>query len=192
MRYKTGHRELAKSRILAAVGKGFRRHGYGGIGIDGLAKEAEVTSGAFYGHFGSKADAFMQAMVDGMTSLREGIEGFQTEHGNAWLERFVDFYLGFKRTCDLGDACAFQVLTPEVVRAGADFHQAYEAELLLVIETVAHGLPGSKISAVDRAWTLMLLLSGSVTTARAVDSVALSEKIAHSSRTAALAIARGD
>ena len=57
MRYAAGHKEGARTRILDAAGRGFRRLGFGGIGVDGLAKEAGVTSGAFYGHFPSKAEA---------------------------------------------------------------------------------------------------------------------------------------
>jgi TetR/AcrR family transcriptional regulator, transcriptional repressor for nem operon len=192
MRYKPTHREESKSRILAAVGRGFRKHGFGSIGVDGLAKEAEVTSGAFYGHFASKADAFMQAVVEGMAQLRTGIEGFQTEYGKEWLEPFVDFYLGFKRTCDLGEACAFQALTPDVIRAGAALHESYEAQLLQVIEAVAKGLPpGDALSPKDRAWGLMLLLAAGVTTARAVNNQKLAENIAAAARAAALLIAKG-
>lgn len=47
MRYKPGHREESRAKILDAVGRGFRKHGYGGIGVDGLAKEAGVTSNDF-------------------------------------------------------------------------------------------------------------------------------------------------
>ena len=54
--------------MVAAAGRGFRRQGFGGIGVDGLAKEAEVASGAFYGHFSSKGEAFKAALVAGLTS----------------------------------------------------------------------------------------------------------------------------
>jgi TetR/AcrR family transcriptional regulator, transcriptional repressor for nem operon len=49
MQYKTGHREEARAHMIAAAGRGFRRKGFGGIGVDGLAKEAEVTSGVSIG-----------------------------------------------------------------------------------------------------------------------------------------------
>src|SRR5438876_9798771 len=113
-RYAPGHKEQAKARILAAVGRGFRKRGYGGIGVDGLAKEAEVTSGALYGHFPSKEAAFKQAIVIGIEELRLGIEALRAEHGAKWVQAFVEFYVGHKRTCELGDSCALQSLTPEV------------------------------------------------------------------------------
>jgi AcrR family transcriptional regulator len=81
MRYGPGHKEDARTRILAAVGRGFRRLGYGGIGVDALAKEAGVTSGAFYGHFPSKADAFTASALAGLVELREGIERLRAKAG---------------------------------------------------------------------------------------------------------------
>jgi TetR/AcrR family transcriptional repressor of nem operon len=181
MRYGPGHKEAARHRILGAVGRGFRRLGYGGIGVDGLAKEAGVTSGAFYGHFASKAEAFEAAALTGLVELRQAIGGLQTKEGDGWLAKFVDFYLTTKRTCELGESCALQSLTPEVARAGQETRAAYEAELLRVIDTVAAGLPEAT-PAIRRklAWSILATLSGGVTLARAVDNPKVSGQIAQS------------
>lgn len=55
----------ARARLADAVGRGFRTGGFGGAGVDALAKGAGLTSGAFYAHFESKADAFRLAVADG-------------------------------------------------------------------------------------------------------------------------------
>jgi AcrR family transcriptional regulator len=179
MRYGPDHKETARRKILNAVGRGFRRHGYDGIGVDGLAKEAGVTSGAFYGHFTSKGDAFAAAALAGLAELREAVERFQAEGGAGWLGRFVDFYLSSKRTCELGESCALQSLTPEVARAGRDTRAAYEVELLRVVEAVAGGLPGKTIAARRKlAWTVLAALSGGVTLARAADDAKVGLQIA--------------
>ena len=47
-----------RSRIIDAAGRSFRSNGYAGIGVDGIAKAAGVTSGAFYAHLGSKKWCF--------------------------------------------------------------------------------------------------------------------------------------
>src|SRR5882757_7262323 len=134
MRYGPDHKKEARTRILEAAGRGFRRLGFGGVGVDGLAKEAGVTSGAFYGHFPSKAEAFKVAAVAGLVELREGIESLEAHEGDAWLEKFVEFYISVRRTCDPGKSCALQSLTPEVARADRDTKVAYEAELVRVME----------------------------------------------------------
>jgi TetR/AcrR family transcriptional repressor of nem operon len=186
-RYGPGHKQEAKARILAAVGRGFRKSGYGGIGVDGLAKEAAVTSGALYGHFPSKDAAFQEAVIAGIDELRLAIESLRAEHGARWIEVFVDFYLGHKRLCELGESCALQSLTPEVQRADKKTKSAFEASMSLVARAVADGLSGSNADGrLQRAWALLAILSGGVTMARAVQDPAVSTAIAAAVRKAAL------
>lgn len=186
-RYKPGHREESRRRILEAAGRGFRVGGYGGIGVDGLAKAAGVTSGAFYGHFASKADAFQAAVEAGLEDLREGIERFRRDHGAQWLERFVDFYMDAKLRCDLAEACALPTLSPEVIRSDAGARGLYSAALDRVVRAVAEGLDGNDPEAArERAMALLALLSGGVTMARAVPDEMRSQEIASAIRSAAL------
>lgn len=190
MRYKSGHREEARARMIAAAGRGFRRKGFGGIGVDGLAKEAEVTSGAFYGHFPSKEAAFKEAAAAGIEELRAGVESFQMQHGAKWVEAFIDFYIGQKRTCELGESCALQSLTPEVTRSDIEIRAAFQEGLVKVVEQVAGGLVGGTLAERrKRAWSLLAVLSGGVTMARSVADADVSARIAKSVREAALAAA---
>ena len=191
MRYKAGHKEESRARILEAVGRGLRRHGVGGIGVDGLAKEAGVTSGAFYGHFATKTEAFEEAAVAGLQELLAGLQELQAGHGADWLPAFVDLYLGFKRTCALDDACGLQALTPEVARADLPLRRRYEGVLLQVVSCVAAGLPerAGAASPDARAWALLALLSGGVTMARSLADPALSDHAAEALKRAALALA---
>jgi TetR/AcrR family transcriptional repressor of nem operon len=192
MRYRPGHKEEARTRILGAAGRGFRRLGYGGIGIDGLAKEAGLTSGAFYGHFPSKSEAFKAAALAGLVELREGIEHLRVVEGDAWLEKFAEFYMSVRRTCDLGQSCALQSLTPEVARADQDTKAAYEAEMLKVVEAVAEGLrPGTLQERRETAWAILALLSGGVTLARSAEAAAVGTQIAGAVKSAVLGMAGG-
>jgi TetR/AcrR family transcriptional repressor of nem operon len=187
MRYGPDHKGEARTRILNAAGRGFRRLGFGGIGVDGLAKEAGVTSGAFYGHFPSKAGAFKAAAVAGLVQLREGVENLQVNEGEAWLEKFVDFYMNVRRTCDLGESCALQSLTPEVARADRDTKAAYEAELVKVVEAVAEGLSNGTLAARRRtAWAILSILSGGVSIARSAADPRTGTQIAAGVKSAVL------
>lgn len=186
-RYAPGHKQEAKARILAAVGRGFRKRGYGGIGVDGLAKEADVTSGALYGHFRSKEDAFKEAVVAGIDELAAAILALREEHGASWVEIFVDFYLGRKRLCDLSESCALQSLTPEVQRSDSDTKGIFETHMDAVVRAVAGGLPGAdEADRLQRAWAVLAILSGGVTLARAVQNPSASDTIAAAVRKAAL------
>ena len=42
---------------------------------------------------------------DGIATLRNGVAAFQEQHGRAWRDPFVDFYLGERMDLALSDAC---------------------------------------------------------------------------------------
>jgi TetR/AcrR family transcriptional repressor of nem operon len=191
MRYGSGHKEEARAKILGAAGRGFRRLGYGGIGVDGLAKEAGLTSGAFYRYFPSKAEAFKAAALAGIVELREGVETLRAKEGAAWLETFIDFYMSVRRTCDISESCGLQTMTPEIARADEDVKTAYEAELLKVVEAVAAGLENGSLSERRKtAWAILSMLSGGVTLARATQDAKVGTQIAKAIKSAVLAVAR--
>ena len=193
MRYSAEHKQETRTRILDAAGQLFRKEGYGGSGIDGLTKAAGVTNGAFYGHFKTKSEAFRAAVLAGLDELRLAVEELKAKKGKGWLGAFIAFYLGPKRTCDLGQSCALPSLTPDVMRADADTRTAYEAELRRIIDEVAAGLnEGPPAQRRDEAIALLALLSGGVTMARAVTDEALSERIAQAVRRHALALTTRD
>lgn len=189
MRYSPKHKAEARAKILDAAGRAFRRSGYGGIGVDGLAKEAGVTSGAFYGHFKSKDAAFAEIALQGIEQLREKILSLQSEHGGGWTTAFIDFYLSDRRTCELGESCALQSLSPDVMRANVATRQAYEEAMTTVIRAVAGGLdvvqPAERE---DRAWALLSMLSGGVTVARSMANAETSASVAKALRKAALVL----
>lgn len=176
-----------RQRIADAAGRGFRKGGFGGVGVDGLAKEAGVTSGAFYVHFKSKTEAFSEAVTKGLDELKSGVRHFQLEHGADWWPAFVRFYLGTKRTCDLSESCALQSLASEVTRADATAQSAFEAGLRDVAEAVVSG-PSSPTSPrnVGAAFAALATLVGAVTLARAVSSAELANQIAASTELALL------
>jgi AcrR family transcriptional regulator len=190
MPHPAGRKEAGRAKILASAGRGFRRHGFGGVGVDTLAHEAGVTSGAFYAHFKSKADAFRAAMGAGMRDLRQGVASFQERYGRSWRARFVEFYMSDRRTCDLGDSCALQSLSADVSRADDETRALFEEIFREILDGVAGGLEGRPRARRDEAIALLALLAGGVTLARAVSDSALSDEIGAAVRKAAAALAQ--
>ena len=102
------------------------------------------------------------------------------EQGALWRRPFIAFYLGQRRTCDLGESCALASLSSEVMRADDETREADEQVLAAIFEEISSGLrdlPGNDHD--DRAIALMSLLAGGVTLARAVHDPAMSERIAN-------------
>ena len=177
-----GSNSDAKQRLAEAAGRSFRSGGFGGVGVDGLAKQAGLTSGAFYAHYGSKAEAFRRAVQAGVHDLVAGIQAYH-DAGEDWVGQFIDFYLTERVTCDIGESCALQNLTVDVARAGEDVRRDYGTELNAAIDALALGVGGR-----DKAIALLALLSGGVSMARAVNDPVLADEIVAGLRRAAAAL----
>lgn len=183
-------KQQTHKRMLDAASQGFRSSGYAGIGVDGIAKAAGVTSGAFYAHFGSKDKAFSAALEIGLNEVIETLPKIQNESGLNWVKTFVDYYMSRSHRQDLACGCAMATLSPEVVRADSTLHAAYETKMKKIAGLIANGLAGSSIDErLARAWAMLGILIGGLTMSRAVKTNKISEEIALSIRTSAMAVA---
>jgi TetR/AcrR family transcriptional repressor of nem operon len=179
-RYKQDQKEQTREKIITAAGRCFRKDGYSGIGIDALAKEAGVTSGAFYGHFNSKKSAFEAAIIHGLNEVRLAITSLQRQYGETWWVEFAKIYMNQKRTCDLTDSCALQSMTSEVGRSDEDIRSVFETEFLKVIELANEGSSQTaNQNANEKTLANLAMLIGGVTLARAVKDEKLSNEIAN-------------
>ncbi len=176
MRYSLEQSGATRKRVLDAAGRAFRQHGFGGVGVDGLAKAAGLTSGAFYGHFRSKAEVFRAVVAVGMERLRAAVAHFQARHGDAWFDDFTAFYLGPEHRQDIAGGCAVPSLSAEVSRADDDARAEYEAGLKRVANELAAGLGAWEGR--EKAWPLLAQLAGGVLLSRAVRDQALAKEIA--------------
>jgi TetR/AcrR family transcriptional repressor of nem operon len=181
-RTKTGEGD-ARARLVEAAGRGFRTSGFGGAGVDALAKGAGLTSGAFYAHFDSKAEAFRLAVADGLAFLRNGILSFQQRHGRNWRDPFIDFYLGPRMEVALDEACGLPSFSSDVARADEATRAVYEAELEKLVQVLAEGFRGAH--ARERALALLAILSGAAAMARPVKDEHLRREILNAANIAA-------
>lgn len=183
-------KQQTHKRMLDAASQGFRSNGYDGIGVDGIAKAANVTSGAFYAHFGSKDKAFSAALDAGLDEVIDRLPIIQNDSGKEWIKDFVDYYMGRSHRKDLACGCAMTTLSPEVVRAGSTLHATYEAKMKKIAGIIASGLDGSSLEdRLTRAWAMLGILIGGLTMARAVKTSKAADEIAASIRTAAMNVA---
>ena len=189
MRYSAEHKELTRQKILDAAARRFRAEGYDGLGIDGLAKAAGVTNGAFYGHFESKADAFRAVAVQGLAELREGIEIYRANSGDGWLADFTRFYFSAPKIDCPENVCALPSFAPEMARAPKDTQAAFQHELLGVVQAVADGLKDSDpATRREKAWTILTLLAGGVNLSRSIGDRSLQSDMLAGLERAVLAV----
>ncbi|MFT7007282.1 MAG: TetR/AcrR family transcriptional repressor of nem operon [Colwellia sp.] len=187
---KVSKKQETRKRIINAASQAFRSNGYAGIGVDGIAKEAGVTSGAFYAHLGSKEGVFEAALSIGLDEVITAIPEFQRLHGKQWLVAFSDYYLSQPHRENLSCDCAITSLSPEVVRTRPKLQSIYEYKMKEIVELMAQGLEGdSQEECLSKAWALLCLLIGGLTTARAVASIKTADQIAISITNVAISIA---
>ncbi len=187
MRHKGVKKEETRLKMLKAAGQEFRAHGYAGIGVNGLAKAAGVTSGAFYSHFGSKDGAFDVALATGLDEVLEAVPKYQKEHGGEWVTAFAEYYLGKRHRRDLAGGCAMAALTSEVVRSKPKVHAAFEQKMSQIADLVARGLAGgSGENRRSRAWAMLGVLIGGINVARAMKSGRVADEIAAAITAAAI------
>lgn len=184
-------RQETHRKLLESASRGFRKSGFSGVGVDAIAKGAGATSGAFYAHMGSKERAFAVAVETGLREVLDAVPTFQAKHGEGWVAAFADYYLGPDHRADLECGCAMTALSPDVVRGGPEIQDLYEKMMTEIAVCIADGLPGRhKSERIEKAWALLHVLIGGLTTARAVATREKAENIAESARKAALLVSR--
>lgn len=191
MRYTPEQKRQTAANILVAAGRRFRLDGYGGAGIDGLAQEAGVTSGAFYKHFSSKAAAFEAAVDIGLRDFQHTAELAIADQHSDWLVALVDYYFSREHRTNLASGCAVPGLTGEVARGSEQVRMVYQQGIARVVSTIETGLTHlDKSERRPRAWAVLAMLSGGVQLARAVHDEAEATEIATAMRDAVLRFAK--
>ena len=70
-------KEQTRERILRAAARAIRKHGYEGVGVADVMKEAGLTHGGFYVHFASRdallAQAAEQAGAESVENLSRAV-----------------------------------------------------------------------------------------------------------------------
>jgi AcrR family transcriptional regulator len=70
--------EETRSSILAAATAGFAEQGYDATGVAEICRRANVSKGAFYYHFSSKQDLFLELLQRWLAALDEQLEEMRT------------------------------------------------------------------------------------------------------------------
>lgn len=153
--------------IISAGAKLFREHGFDGVGVIEVMKEAGLTHGGFYGHFESKAALAAE-------SCRYA---FEQRHG-VWpagitLMGFVNLYLSAKHRDKPADGCPVACFSESIGRQAADVRREFAKGLETYLRQVAAQFEArgqTKAQARKNATLLITLLVGGITLARGIAS----------------------
>ena len=162
-------RETAKKMIVAAAGKQLREKGFDGIGVDGLMREAGLTSGAFYTQFESKKDLLLEVLSEGLAELKKRLVEWRKNYGDDWLAQGLDEYFSQDHRRCSASGCVLPSLSIEVARnaGGCEAKKQFEERLVQIVD-LATDENLQNPAARQQIWTALALMTGGMILARAV------------------------
>ena len=172
-------KEATHERIVETAAHAIRRHGYGGAGVAQIMKEAGLTHGGFYAHFGSReamlAEAADRAGADGMARLARMAAGAPPKKA---LEALLRAYLSKEHAQGIESGCAIAALGSEMPRQSARVRRAATRRIKEMIDLVARQSPDwGQPGAHERALVAVASALGALVLARAVDDPKLSDAL---------------
>jgi TetR/AcrR family transcriptional repressor of nem operon len=168
-RTPNSRKEETHERIVDAAGRAIRRHGYAGVGVADVMKEAGLTHGGFYAHFDSRDALLVEALeragrqslaVTRAAKLRAG-------KGVSAFRSLVETYLADDHLASLETGCPVAVLGCDMPRQSEIVREASAVLVQRLLSAVRSTLPAApRATASVVAGTLV----GSLQLARALGS----------------------
>ncbi|RLM49627.1 TetR/AcrR family transcriptional regulator, partial [Halobellus sp. Atlit-31R] len=137
-------REQSHHRIVEAASRAVRRHGYAGVGVAEVMKEAGLTHGGFYAHFDSRdallVEAIEHAGAISSAVLDERIAEQVRENGNP-LAALIELYLSDEQLAHPEQGCVVGALASEMPRQEQAVRAASAQRVDRLVRRVATALP---------------------------------------------------
>jgi len=179
-------KEQTRERILRAAARAIRKHGYEGVGVADVMKEAGLTHGGFYAHFNSRdallAAAAEQAAAESAESLSKALASAKPGEE---LVALVDTYLADNHVtaAERGLGCSIAAAGTEVPRQSPEVRRAVSRRIKDLIGLVERQFPDwGKPAAHHKAMATVATMVGALMLARAADDPQLSKAIRNSAR----------
>ncbi|WP_200961023.1 TetR/AcrR family transcriptional regulator [Noviherbaspirillum sp. Root189] len=155
-----------------------KKNGFSASGVDALMEAAGLTSGAFYNHFGSKAELFTELIAQELDHSLNMIAVDKTEHtGKDWTEYQLRRYLTWKHVQSPQSGCAIPSLGAEVARADKATKKKFEEALKR-----AHEIWASQVNDDKIAWAAIAQLVGAILLARAMATEKTGKEVLEASK----------
>ena len=165
-------------RILDIAAARIRRYGIDSLAVAELMKEAGLTHGGFYRHFGSRDQLVAEAA---QLALRQGSEPTMAAGrlgGRRGYIALVDGYLSERHRDHPESGCGVAGVAVDVARAGGAPRASYTRQVKVCLAVLADLIdnPDRKVKEREAVLSLSALV-GAISMARAVDDPDLSQQI---------------
>src|ERR1700683_2937129 len=167
-------KQTTHTRIVKVAARRFRERGLEGIGVADVMKEAGVTVGGFYKHFGSRDELVVEALATAFKDL------------DVWEEHTTDItqllqnYLTEAHRDVPGTGCAMGALLGDMTRGSKSARALYTERVKRSLTFASALLPSSQRGDKrNRALLILSALLGALNLSRAVSDPNLSREILH-------------
>ncbi|MFZ0921316.1 MAG: TetR/AcrR family transcriptional regulator [Candidatus Dormiibacterota bacterium] len=165
-------------RILDIAAARIRRDGVDNLSVDDLMKEAGLTHGGFYRHFGSREQLVAEAAQRALTQGSAWTIAVARRGGRRGYASLVDGYLSARHRDHPEDGCGVAGVAADVARAGGVARASYSRQVEICLAALGDLLdtPDREVGEREAVLTLSVLV-GAISMARAVDDPDLSQRI---------------
>lgn len=124
MPYTKEHKQQTRKKILESAFKLFSEKGFDGVTVNELMKSCNLTRGAFYAHFSSKASLYSESIkfstsTSTLTDLKP-----KSISEKKWLGHLLDEYLSVEHV-NGSRPCPLAFLVTDIITRNSQAKQAY-------------------------------------------------------------------
>jgi TetR/AcrR family transcriptional repressor of nem operon len=184
MRYRPEHKLETHQKIVKDASRRVRAEGLNGAAVSAVMKDAGLTHGGFYKHFGSKDDLLLESLREGFREIEDTLvhAAEQSRPGEAW-KAIVKIYLSLELCEHPERGCPLAALSPELARADKRLKPQIVAELVNYKSRMLPFMPGQRTADKERAFfAIFSTMIGAVEIARMLPDRAMREKVLASTR----------
>src|SRR6478736_1112796 len=118
-RTPNSRKQETHERIVDVAARAIRRHGYAGVGVADVMKEAGLTHGGFYAHFDSRDALLVEALERAGRESGEAVTRAlerRAAKGVSAFRALVEAYLGDEHLASLETGCPVAALACDIPR----------------------------------------------------------------------------
>jgi TetR/AcrR family transcriptional repressor of nem operon len=183
MRYGPEHKLEIHRKIVKDASRRVRAEGLSGAAVSAVMKDAGLTHGGFYKHFGSKDDLLLESLREGFREIEDTLAhaAEQLPPGEAW-KAIVKTYLSLELCENPERGCPLAALAPDLARADKRLKPQIVAELVNYKDKMMRFMPGRRTADKERAFfAIFSTMIGAVELARMLPDSAREKVLANAS-----------
>ncbi len=184
MRYTAEHKAWIHQKIVEDAAQRVRAEGMSGAAVSAVMKDAGLTHGGFYKHFGSKEELLLESLhaAFGQTADRLARVGEKARPRTAW-KAIVKAYLSPEHCAHVEHGCPLAALAPELARAEGTMKARIAGELLRYRDRMVPYMPGRRRADKERNFlAIMSTMIGALAIARIQPDAAGRERVLGTAR----------